>query len=152
MTAKRKETLDAIMRALELEKETFDFYTVAEQNTSNPEGKRIFRWLARTEEEHYVRLNELYSSLHAGGRWVCYGGTTVALEPEGTDRAGFQPNDREALEIAMDIERKGIDYFDELAARTTDPDGKGMLETLRDEEKEQLRVIERKYRQLAGEA
>lgn len=148
MTQSRKEMLDAIMRALELEKETFDFYTAAEQKTFHPAGKRIFRWLAKTEEEHYLRLTELYTSLHDGGRWVFYGGSTIAIEPEGPDHVGFDTGDLEALEIAMDIERKGIDFFDELAARTTDPDGKGMLQTLRDEEKEHLRVVEEKYRSL----
>lgn len=152
MTGSRKEMLDAIMRAMELEKETFDFYIKAEQRTFDPAGKRIFRWLAKTEEEHYLRLTELYNSLEQGGRWVFYGGTTIALEPEGEGQkqVGFDTNDLEALEIAMDIERKGISYFDELAKKTSDPDGKGMLETLRDEEKEHLRIITEKYRSIKG--
>lgn len=147
----RKEMLDAIMRALELEKETFDFYTRAEQKTFNPAGKRIFRWLARTEEEHYLKLTELFNSLDQGGRWVFYGGTTIALEPDGPGekQVGFDTSDREALEIAMDIEKKGIAYFEELAQKTSDPDGRGMLETLRDEEKEHLRIIAEKYRLVA---
>jgi len=72
--SENKEMLDAIMRAMELEKETFDFYTKAEHKTFNPAGKRIFKWLAKTEEGHYLKLNELYNSLHEGGRWVFYGG------------------------------------------------------------------------------
>lgn len=145
MTQSRKETLDAIMRALELEKETFDFYTTAEQKTFHPAGKRIFKWLAKTEEEHYLRLTELYKSLHEGGRWVFYGGSTIAIEPEGPDQVGFDTSDLEALEVAMDIERKGIDFFDELAARISDPDGRSMLHTLREEEKEHLRIITERY-------
>ncbi len=148
----RKEMLDAVMRALELEKETFDFYTRAEQKTFNPAGKRIFRWLARTEEEHYLKLTELFSSLDQGGRWVFYGGTTIALEPDGPGekQIGFDTSDLEALEIAMDIEKRGIAYFDELAQKTSDPDGRGMLETLRDEEKEHLRIIAEKYKAIKG--
>lgn len=151
MTARRKETLDAIMRALELEKETFDFYTRAEGKTFHPEGKRIFRWLAKSEEEHYLRLTDLYRSLSDGGRWVFYGGSTISLDTEQSgDRSGFDTGDAEALEIAMDIERKGIDYFDDLASRTSDPEGKRMLEALRDEEKEHLRVIEEAHRLRKG--
>lgn len=148
MSGNRKEMLDAIMRALELEKETFDFYTKAEQRTFDPGGKRIFRWLAKTEEQHYLKLTELYNSLDQGGRWVFYGGSTIPLEPEGAEgkQVGFDTGDREALEIAMEIERKGIAYFDELARKTGDPDGRGMLETLRDEEKEHLRIITERYR------
>ena len=150
MSENRKEILDSIMRAMEIEKETFDYYTRAEQKTFDPNGKRIFRWLAKTEEEHYLKLSELYSSLEEGGRWVFYGGSTISLEAEepGEKQVGFTTGDLEALEIGMDIEKKGIAYYDELALNTGDPDGKKMLLTLREEEMEHLRVITEKYNQL----
>jgi len=66
----RKEILDAIMRAMEIEKDTFDFYTAAEQKTFDQGGKRIFHWLAKTEETHYLKLSELYSAMEESGRWV----------------------------------------------------------------------------------
>jgi rubrerythrin len=143
MTENRKEMLDAIMRAMEIEKETFDFYTKAGQKTFNPAGKKIFHWLARTEEEHYLKLTELYSSLDQSGRWVFYAGTTISLEPEGLSgkSVGFDTDDMEALEIAMIIEKKGIAYFKELLKKTADPDGRSMIETLLGEEQEHLRII-----------
>ncbi len=152
MSENRKEILDAIMRALEIEKETFDYYTRAEQKTFDPNGKRIFRWLAKTEEEHYLKLSELYSTMEENGRWVFYGGTTISLDPEepGDMEIGFATGDLEALEIAMEIEKKGIAYFDELAARITDPDGRNMLKKLREEEGEHLRVITDKYNTIKG--
>ena len=151
MTENRKETLDAIMRAMEIEKETFDFYTGAEQKTFDPGGKRIFHWLAKTEEEHYLKLTELYSSLEQGGRWVFYGGSTISLESDpGEKQIGFATGDLEALEIAMEIEKKGIAYFAELARKTSDPAGLEMLLKLRDEEKEHLRVITEKYNRIKG--
>lgn len=151
MSENRKEILDAIMRAMEIEKDTFDFYTSAEQKTFDPAGKRIFRWLAKTEETHYLKLSELYSALEESGRWVFYGGSTISLEEDcpGNTCVGFSTNDLEALELAMDIEKKGIAYYQELADKTTDPNGKSMLMTLREEEVEHLRVIAEKYNQLA---
>ncbi len=151
MSENRKEILDAIMRAMEIEKETFDYYTKAQQKTFDPSGKRIFSWLARTEEEHYLKLSELYGSMEESGRWVFYGGSTISLEPESPDakEIGFSTGDLEALEIGMDIEKKGIAYFDELVRKTADPDGKKMLQKLLEEEREHLRVIAEKYSQLA---
>ncbi len=147
MSENKKEMLDAVMRAMEMEKETFDFYTAAEQKTFDQGGKRIFRWLAKTEEAHYLKLTELYNSLSEGGRWVFYGGATIPLEPEaeGAPHVGFTTGDLEALEIAMEIEKKGIAYFDALMEKTNDPDGKSMLRALRDEEAEHLRLITEKY-------
>ena len=150
MSESKKEILDAIMQAIEIEKETFDLYTRAEHKTFNAAGKRIFRWLARTEEEHYLKLTELYNSYDAGERWVFYGGASMALDMEGEHGAGFDTGDREALEIAMEIEKKGIVHFDHLAQKTSDLDGKGMFKTLANEEREHLRVITEKYRQLKG--
>ncbi len=147
MSEDRKEALDAILRGLEIEKETFDFYTKAEQKTFNPAGKRIFRWLAKTEEQHYLKLTELYNSLNSQGRWVFYGGTTISLEPAdlGGKELGFDTGDLDALEIAISIEKKGIALFDELTRKTSDPDGKAMLKTLCDEEREHLRIVSGKY-------
>ncbi len=150
MSENRKEMLDAIMRAMEIEKDTFDFYSGAEQKTFDQGGKRIFRWLAKTEEVHYLKLSELYNALEEGGRWVFYGGSTISLEGDvpGESRVGFTTGDLEALEIGMDIEKKGIAFYEELAEKTADPNGKSMLLTLRDEELEHLRVITEKFNQL----
>jgi rubrerythrin len=145
-----KEMLDAIMRAMELEKETFDFYTRAEQKTFNPAGKRIFTWLAKTEEGHYLKLNDLYNSLHESGRWVFYGGSTYELAPAGAEEqaVSFDTDDLKALEIAQDIETRGISYYEELILKAGDPDGRAMMETLRNEEIEHLRVITEKLAEL----
>lgn len=152
MSDNKKEVLDALMRAMEIEKETFDFYTGAEQKTFNLAGKRIFKWLAKSEEQHYLKLSELYTSLDESGRWVFYGGSTIAMEQEteGTQHVGFETSDLEALRIAMDIEKKGIAYFDELLRKTVDPDGRRMLQTLRDEEAEHLRVVTEKHQALTS--
>lgn len=150
--SENKEMLDAIMRAMELEKETFDFYTKAEHKTFNPAGKRIFKWLAKTEEEHYIKLTELYGSLHESGRWVFYGGSTFELAPAGDDehQVTFGTDDIEALKIAQDIEKRGMAYYEELIAKISDPDGKAMLETLRNEEIEHLRIVSEKLQELTG--
>jgi rubrerythrin len=141
--SENKEMLDAIMRAMELEKETFDFYTKAEHKTFNPAGKRIFKWLAKTEEGHYLKLNDLYNSLHESGRWVFYGGSTFDLAPAGDDehQVTFDTDDIAALEIAQGIEQRGIGYYEELVSKAHDSDGKSMMETLRNEEIEHLRVV-----------
>ena len=148
--SENKEMLDAIMRAMELEKETFDFYTKAAHKTFNPAGKRIFKWLAKTEEEHYLKLNELYNSLHESGRWVFYGGSTFELAPAGDDehQVSYDTDDMEALGIAQDIEKRGMSYYEELIAKVSDPDGKAMLETLRNEEIEHLRIVSEKLQEL----
>ncbi|MBT1072256.1 ferritin family protein [Pelotalea chapellei] len=144
-----KEMLDAIMRAIELEKETFDFYVKAEHKTFNPAGKRIFKWLASTEEAHYMKLSDLYNSLHESGRWVFYGGSDFGLVPTGDEhQVTFETDDIEALQIARDIEQRGINLYEEMIGKASDPQGKSMLETLRNEEIEHLRIITEKLETL----
>ena len=145
-----KEMLDAIMRAIELEKETFDLYVKAEHKTFNPAGKRLFKWLAKTEEGHYLKLTELYNSLHDSGRWVFYGGAGFELEEAGSSEqlTGFDTDDVAALKIAQNIEKRGMAFYEDLITKTGDPDGKAMLVTLRNEEIEHLRVITEKLEEL----
>ncbi len=145
-----KPLMDALMKAIELEKETFDLYTKAEQKTFNPEGKRIFRWLAKSEETHYLKLTELYTSLHEGGRWVFYGRNTFDLEPaDESQRVGFETNDLDALKIALEIEKRGLSYYEQLIESSDDFEGSSMLKTLRDEEKEHIRIISEKLAQIS---
>ena len=151
MSEKKKQVLDAIMQAMEIEKETFDLYTRAEHKTFNPAGKRVLQWLAKTEEEHYLKLTELYNAYSEGERWVFYGGSTISLEPEVGHEAGFDTGDVDALQLAMDIEAKAFDYFRQLADTTTAPEGREMFLTLAREEEEHLRVITEKCRQLKGQ-
>ena len=153
MSEVKKAVLDVLMRGMEIEKETFDFYTRAEQKTFNADGKRIFRWLAKSEEEHYLKLSELYKTLDESDRWVFYGGSTISLEPEGDGAGvGFDTDDLEELKLAREVEQKGIAYFDELLSHTSDPDGRGMIETLRREEEEHLRVIDARYQAIQAHA
>ena len=148
MTESNKEILDALMRAMEIEKESFDFYTRAEQKTFNVAGKRMFRWLARMEEEHYQKFSQLYESFHESGRWVFYGGSSIS--PEETAEVTFDTNDREALDIAIGFESKGIAYFEELQRKTDDLEGKTMLKALLDEEREHLRILQEKRDAIEG--
>lgn len=151
MSEAGKTVLDALMRGMEIEKETFDFYTRAEQKTFHPEGKRVFRWLAKCEEAHYLKLTELYQALDKNERWVFYGGSTITLEPQGGEAGvGFETDDLEALRLAMEVEKKGIAYFEELLTHTADPEGRSMVETLKREEEEHLRVIAEKLKGLEG--
>lgn len=140
-----KALLDSIMKGIELEKETFDFYTRAEHKTFNPEAKRIFRWLARFEEAHYLKLTELYSALSEGGRWVFYGGSTIELAPsENVGAVRFDTDETEAIKIALDIERRGAEYYSTLLAQTSDPEGRIMIQALYDEELEHMRILSEK--------
>ena len=149
----RKELLDAVMQAVEIEKETFDFYSAAVQKSSNPAGKRIFRWLAKGEELHYLTMTELYRSLQ-DGRWVSYGGSLAHLEPEmyGDVEIPLDSDDRKALEIALEIEQKALAHFEALEMKSVDPQGKEMFRTIILEEKEHRRVITEKYEIITGTA
>jgi hypothetical protein len=93
---------------------------------------------------------DLYNSLHESGRWVFYGGSTYDLAPSGSEEQAvtFDTDDLEALKIAQGIEATGIAYYEELIGKANDPDGKAMMETLRNEEIDHLRVITEKLNEL----
>lgn len=53
----------AISIALTLEEKAFKFYQEAEKQTTDPEGKKLFRWLTEWEMEHHERLRGLDEEL-----------------------------------------------------------------------------------------
>jgi rubrerythrin len=49
---------------------------------------------------------------------------------------------RQALEVALDSERKAREFFDEALGTTTDPEVRALLLELRDEEAEHERLVQ----------
>jgi rubrerythrin len=66
----RKATdLDALTIAMDLERKGYDLYTKAGTETDDPAGKKVFAFLARQENQHYVFLQKTQEYLRTQGTW-----------------------------------------------------------------------------------
>lgn len=62
--------LDALLFALQIENESFNLYREMAQTTEDPNGKRMYEYLANTERGHFERLMLNYEHLSTTGSWA----------------------------------------------------------------------------------
>lgn len=62
--------LDALLFALQIENKSFNLYRELAQNTQDPNGKRMYEYLADAERGHFERLMLNYEHLSAVGSWA----------------------------------------------------------------------------------
>ncbi len=62
--------LDALLFALQIENESFNLYRKLAQTTDDPNGKRMYEYLADAERGHFEQLMLNYEHLSAAGSWA----------------------------------------------------------------------------------
>jgi rubrerythrin len=61
---------DALLFALQIENESFNLYREMAQTTEDPNGKRMYEYLAQTERGHFELLMLNYEHLSTTGSWA----------------------------------------------------------------------------------
>ena len=62
--------LDALLFALQIENESFNLYREMAGKTKDPNGKRMYEYLANAERGHFERLMLNYEHLSTTGSWA----------------------------------------------------------------------------------
>jgi rubrerythrin len=62
--------LDALLFGLQIEKESFELYRELAQATEDPNGKRMYEYLAGAERGHFEQLMLNYEYLSTTGSWA----------------------------------------------------------------------------------
>ena len=118
---------DALLRAIEMEKEGKQFYIESAQKVGSALAKKIFEELAAAEDKHIEVIRKIYDDLQADRplrRWVTEIGPSGKIEKvfkEGlVKKAKASKDDLKALEFGLEMENKSIEYYESLAADTGD--------------------------------
>jgi rubrerythrin len=61
---------DLLVRALEIEKESFTTYSQGFEEAGDSETKAVFKFLAGEENKHYIMIDNLMSFLDNPGTWL----------------------------------------------------------------------------------
>ena len=116
--------------ALELETKGFTFYTQAAKKTENETGKRMFAQLAKEEEDHIVRLKQMFKDLYPRKT----GKDIPLFEVVVSEYSG----EVEALKIAADMEKKSIQFYEDWAKNNLE----SLFRVLIEIEKEHLELLQ----------
>ena len=160
----RDDPIIALKVAIQREKRAHETYLKAAENTKEPMGKRMFRWLANEEDWHRAALEKQLKSRLDKQSWLEWKEETEpvlsAEFPEISEATGeYSPTTGEvsALGMAIEAEKKAIEFYKNNRDYANDPEAKKMFAWFAKHEEghrrlmeEQLKWIEkgRKYFQL----
>jgi Fur family transcriptional regulator, ferric uptake regulator len=159
---KRLETTlvrDALELILSIERRGYTFYTNASRKTKNDRGRLMFQRLAAEESDHLRRLQNEYRLLLANNEWLRKEQVRlpmtrkiaedlfpqkVLLKVEVSDST----TDLEALNIAMDLERRSHRFFADFAKQLTDASGRRIFMEFAKDEESHLQALLTEYNAL----
>jgi rubrerythrin len=142
-----------VRRSIQTEKNAMDFYVRGAAQMKNAQARQVFELLAREEREHASWFHNIYTGddipnldafLNSGpavdSDWL--------PELEQVGAAGF--DERKAMELAMEKERKLADHLRKMADKISDPDVRKVFEDNARSTDHHFQLIESEYARLMG--
>jgi len=148
--------LKAVETAIQIEKDGLAFYTEAAKQTDDPNGKKMFRSLARDEAAHLKLFETTRESLLKEGHWLSPE-QIAAISPKKFDRQPIFPTGDEikaaeiperelaALQRGIQAEKDSIAFYSQEMDKTGDPDAKAMYAYLIEQEEGHRTILQGEY-------
>lgn len=152
MTENANPLMNFLCEAMALEKKEADFFRKEAKDCPHAMGREIFSMLAQEEAEQEKGLKQIHDSLKAEEKWP---GTCAIFSKDLKElRASFDAaitryktsikaagEIPRALEIAIDIEKDALSFYEKYAKKITDPKGGELLKTLVEGERGHLLML-----------
>ena len=149
MAKRRMDAVDALKMAIERERGANRFYRQAADMIEDPDGKRMFKWLAKEELRHLAKLRQQLKSVLDNKKWLEWKRATSPIErtefpapSEVTGTVKIGAGERDALRQAIEAEKEAIAFYNQAEESTPDPHGKAMFKALAREEEGHLSLLE----------
>lgn len=140
---------DAIKIAKKMEADAIVFYKKASQKTSHPVGSKMFLSIMEDEKRHLKMLNAIFTDIKVRTENISpmKNIKTIfkGLQHEMMDRVAATADEMNALKIAMDMEKKGIEFYKKAALEAKKPKEKALFRRLIKEEEEHYSVFANTY-------
>jgi rubrerythrin len=139
----------AIETAVKMETDAMRFYHEAAEKTKHPFAKRMFQGFVRDEDRHLKMLKEILSGMDL---------KIVTLHPKAEIRTVFSElkeqmmervsastDEIEAVQVALDFETKGFEFYKKAAADAADERERALFSALANEEQEHYSILQNTY-------
>jgi len=152
---------DALELTLAIERLGLTFYTNASRKTKNDRGRQMFQRLAAEESDHLRRLQAEHRALLEENQWLRREPTRLPVSrkiaqeifPQ-KELLRLQVTDEmtelEALDLAMDLERRSHKFFEAFAKQLTDPNGRKAFLDFAKAEEAHLEELRAEYQAAGG--
>lgn len=152
---------DALELTLSIERRGYSFYTNASKKTKSGSGRLMFQRLAAEESDHLRRLQEEYRALLQNNEWLKREPARLPLSRKIADdifpqkelqkiEVKDETTDLDALNIAMDLERRSHQFFKDFAKHIPDPSGRKIFMEFAKDEESHLQALVAEYNTIVG--
>lgn len=156
------DVIEALNYALELERQGYEFYDRLSRETKDARGRRMYERLREDEVAHRQVVEREIAALRATGEWSEQADSVPAsvlaqpsppiFEVERALEAGAAgARELQALERAIEAERKSRDFYAQQAQRTESPKGRTMWARLSAIEQGHLDLLTWEHDHIRGE-
>ena len=149
---------EAIMTAIQMEKDGYSFYKKAAAQTNSEMGKTIFDSLAEDEQMHLDVFQKMFEETVGSKEWKDllisnkkYAKISV-FPKDLKDIEGDNPNTSEldAIRIAMDSEKDAIDYYNKIRSKLTDVEIIRIIDEIIAQEKSHFSLLEGEFNHITS--
>jgi rubrerythrin len=149
--------LEALTKALEMEQKGYSFYSDAAKKSKNTITRKTFSYLAGCELWHIESIKIFCNSLREKGSFPSIETGSIAKTRQqdaelfakdiSSMREKIKPDDddRKACEFAMQLEKDGYAYYQDMLKNAKDENLKKLLDFLLKEEKNHYQQFESLY-------
>ncbi|HLH32224.1 MAG TPA: transcriptional repressor [Terriglobia bacterium] len=150
---------DALELTLAIERRGYTFYTNASRKTKNGRGRLMFQRLAAEESDHLRRLQAEHRSLIEKNDWLKREPARLPLSRKIIEEifpqkellkieVKDQTSDVDALNIAMNLERRSHQFFMDFANQISDANGRKIFVDFAKDEESHLQALLTEYNSL----
>src|SRR5436853_4041554 len=143
---------DALELTLAIERRGYTFYTNASQKTKNGSGRRMFQRLAAEESDHLRRLQQEHRSVLEQNQWLKREPARLPLSRKIVEEIFPQKellkievkdetSELDALNIAMNLERRSHQFFMDFAKEISDAHGRKIFQDFARDEESHLQAL-----------
>lgn len=147
-----EEALRAIETAIRIEEEGIKFYTEAAEKVEDRAAQKMFRNLARDEQNHLLLFQSIRQSLQEKGGWPPLESIKLGEiphyifpKPEEKEKVEIPRHHQEILRKGMDIERTSIKFYSEQLEKSVTEEARTVYRFLVEQEKGHLSLLQAEY-------
>lgn len=141
--------MDAIEIAIKMETDAIDLYTKAASKTKHPVGKKMFLTIVEDEKRHLEMLSQIFKGLGIEARDVSpmrrVKTVFETMKDKMIERVEATSDELEAFKIAMEMEKKGIEFYKRSASDVKKEKEKILFERLIKEEEQHYNIFANTY-------
>lgn len=144
---------DAILTAIQMEKDGYAFYSKAAAQTNSDMGRTIYESLAEDEQRHLDIFKKMFKDKIGKSEWNDLMNsskkyTNIPIFPTDLKNAPGMDSDStelDALRMAMDSEKEAIDYYKKLKDKLNKKEVKNLIDEIIEQEKNHYSLLENEF-------